>query len=56
MCIIPCYNVYELTMAMCKVLIKNIFGHEIKLLTILLYRDSIFTIQDFAFSKKMIEI
>ena len=30
---------------------KNIFGHEIKLLTILLCGDSIFTIQDFAFSK-----
>ena len=38
-------------MSMCKVLIKNIFGHGIELLAILLYGDSIFTIQDFAFSK-----
>ena len=39
------------TLYMFKVLIKNIFGHGIKLHTVLLYIVSIFTIQDFTSSK-----
>ena len=40
-----------ITLYICKVLIKNIFGGGLKLHTVLLYVDSIFTIQDFTSSK-----
>ena len=46
-CVHLCIYILHVQGVDCKVLIKNIFGHGIKLHTVLLYIDSIFTKQDY---------
>ena len=53
---VACYSVCicVCTLYICKLLIRNIFGHGMESHTILLYIDSIFTLQNFT-SSKLIE-